>query len=187
MATAHIVQEPVPQNMSVEEYFCSVFEPDVEYVDGVLVERNVGEWEHSDLQTELAHLFRTMFSQWRCRAAVECRLQVAPTNFRIPDVMVLHPGQAAARIVRQAPLICIEVLSPEDRWRKLEDKFQDYLQLGVPNVWVIDPKSRDAFRLFGVERQLVKNRILTAAGTPIRVDLHQVFASIDAAKADAGE
>ncbi len=181
MATAQIIPEPVPQAMSVEEYLRTVFEPDMDYVDGVLEERNLGEWEHGDLQTELAHLFRTMLPEWRCRAAVECRLQVAPVRYRIPDIMVLHPGQPAARIIRQAPLICVEVLSPEDRWRRLEVKFMDYIRMGVQNVWVIDPASREAFRLSGTDRKLVEDHILTVPGTAIHVDLNQVFARIDAA------
>jgi hypothetical protein len=33
--------------VSVEEYLNTSYDPDVEFVDGVLVQRNVGDWLHS--------------------------------------------------------------------------------------------------------------------------------------------
>ena len=184
MAMVHVTPETTSHTMSVEQYLDSAFEADMDFVDGMLEERNLGEWEHGDLQSELVHLFRTMLPAWHCRAAVECRLQVSPTRFRVPDVMVLHPGQAAACIIRQPPLICIEILSPEDRWHRLENKLQDYVRMGVGNVWVIEPGSRDAFVLHGGGRKLAKDGILAVTGTLVSVDLNSVFAVLDAASED---
>ena len=36
--------------ISVEEYLATSYEPDMEYVDGVLEERNAGDWLHSAVQ-----------------------------------------------------------------------------------------------------------------------------------------
>ena len=44
---------PLPFPVSVEEYLHSVYDPDVDYVDGVLEERSVGEWDHAWLQRTL--------------------------------------------------------------------------------------------------------------------------------------
>jgi hypothetical protein len=41
----------------VSEYLSTDYEPDCDYVDGLLEERNVGEKDHSKLQTMLARLF----------------------------------------------------------------------------------------------------------------------------------
>lgn len=42
-----------------EEYLSTVYEPDCEYEDGVLIERNAGEGSHSWLQAALgAYFFR---------------------------------------------------------------------------------------------------------------------------------
>jgi Uma2 family endonuclease len=41
--------------------------------------------------------------------------------------------------------LCIEILSKDDTARALEERIQDYLQFGVPTVWLIDPKTRRAF------------------------------------------
>ncbi len=37
----------------VEEYLRTSYSPDVEYVDGALVERNVGDWLHSLVQRNI--------------------------------------------------------------------------------------------------------------------------------------
>src|SRR5690348_5672172 len=39
--------------ISVEEYLNTSYDPDVEYVDGVLVERSVGDWLHSLTQRNI--------------------------------------------------------------------------------------------------------------------------------------
>ena len=36
--------------ITVEEYLNTAYDPDMEYVDGVLVERNVGDWLHALVQ-----------------------------------------------------------------------------------------------------------------------------------------
>jgi len=38
--------------VSVEEYLNTSYSPDCDYVDGEVLERNLGEREHSELQTE---------------------------------------------------------------------------------------------------------------------------------------
>ncbi len=50
--------------ISVEEYLSTAYEPDCEYDDGVIVERNLGEFEHSFLQALLATLFTVNMDNW---------------------------------------------------------------------------------------------------------------------------
>jgi Uma2 family endonuclease len=42
-------------------------------------------------------------------------------------------------------LLCIEVLSPEDRLSRVEVRIQDYLKMGVRYVWLLDPALRVAY------------------------------------------
>ena len=39
--------------VSVEEYLNTSYSPDCDYVDGEVLERNWGEWNHSELQLAL--------------------------------------------------------------------------------------------------------------------------------------
>ena len=43
-----------------------------------------------------------------------------------------------------APDLAVEVLSPDDRPRDVLDKVGEYLEAGVPLVWVIDPRKSKA-------------------------------------------
>jgi Uma2 family endonuclease len=70
-------------------------------------------------------------------------------NVRLPDVAFVAKGRFADERIPEGfsdvpPDLAIEVLSPDDRSRDVLDKVGEYLQAGVPLVWVIDPKRRTA-------------------------------------------
>jgi Uma2 family endonuclease len=159
--------------MPLDQYLRTMFHPDREYVDGIAEERIVGEFEHGRLQAWLiAHLMQHE-SAWEIRVVAECRLQVRRDRFRIPDVMVLRAGQEVHRYPKTAPLICIEVLSPEDTWKRLRRVTDDYREMGVENIWAIDPGTRDAFLCDGTGFHKVTE--LAVVETPIRIDVADVF------------
>jgi Uma2 family endonuclease len=133
---------------SVEEYLSTSYRPDCDYVDGVVVERNLGEYDHGRLQIAIGTYYYNRRKEWRVNAVTEQRVQVAPTRFRIPDVCVTadpYPDQ----IFRTPPLICIEILSRDDRVSTMQDRIGDYLNFGVPYVFLLDPAKRKAWRCTG--------------------------------------
>ena len=75
--------------VSVEEYLSTSYRPDREYVDGVVQERNLGEWDHSRLQSLLCAYLVAREKQWNIKAVPEQRVQVRPNRFRIPDVCAI--------------------------------------------------------------------------------------------------
>src|SRR5580704_9514337 len=117
--------------ISVEEYLATSYSPDRELIDGQLVERNLGEYDHSRLQTKLAGWFLNRERAWNVRVVVEQRVQVKSSRFRIPDVCVISRDQPIEPVFSRPPLVCIEVLSKDDTLRSLEDKVDDYIALGV--------------------------------------------------------
>jgi Uma2 family endonuclease len=162
--------------ISVEEYLRSDWSPDREYVDGEVQERNSGEFDHATLQHYLQFIFETNAASWRITVRPELRLQVSQTRFRVPDVMILREGQRWDPVIRQAPLLCIEILSPEDRFGRVEEKVVDYLKMGVSTVWVIDPVERRGYQCSGWPMQdWQESKILTVSGTPISIDLPALF------------
>jgi Uma2 family endonuclease len=132
---------------SVEEYLATTYRPDCDYVDGVLVERNLGRKDHSNLQGEVYAWFRDRRRSLRLTAFTELRIRVGPTRYRIPDVCVVMLPAPDEQIFTQPPYICIEILSPGDTFPKLQDRFDDYLAMGVPNLWLLDPTSKRAWRI----------------------------------------
>jgi Uma2 family endonuclease len=130
---------------SVEEYLKASYRPDRDYLDGEVVERNWGEFEHSRAQREILLFLAQHYPELRKRLMPEQRVQVRPNRFRIPDICVLAEGAPQEKIVTTPPQLCIEILSPEDTLTKTVDRIKDYFAMGVPICWIVDPVGREAW------------------------------------------
>jgi Uma2 family endonuclease len=162
--------------VSVEEYLRTSFpDADREYVDGRIVERNVGEVDHGDVQSSIPHYLRTHYKKgiW---AGVAVRVEVKKTRFRIPDVTVMRGSKPIERIIRKPPVIAVEVLSPDDRSGDLEEKIADYLAFGIPYIWVINPESHRAYVHTPQGSREVKDGVLRAETIKVEVPLAEILA-----------
>jgi len=166
---------PAQDEISVEEYLRTSYRPDCDYIDGHIEERNLGEWDHANLQTAIAIYFGNRRKQWGINVVVEQRVQVSPTRFRIPDVCVIL-GEPDGQILRKPPFICIEVVSPEDRLNRLEQRIEDFLAMGVAYVWVIDPQTRKAYAATQASGLFeVRTGILATENPAIELPLNEIF------------
>jgi Uma2 family endonuclease len=171
---------PKPEKLwTVEEYLRTSWSPDRELVDGRIEERNLGEKEHSILQRYLTFLFTLKRDEWGVEVFPELRTQTKATNFRVPDVLVTRREDRFKRYVTEAPLIAIEILSPEDTLSAMRKKSVEYRQFGVENIWVVDPDERVARRYVESDFEIVQTNELAVPGTPIRVVLSEMFAELD--------
>jgi Uma2 family endonuclease len=125
----------------VEVYLKSVYRPDCDYVDGQVLERNLGEREHSYTQGNLVGYFHARRKQWGIEVYPEQRVRVKPARFRVPGVCVVLGG-TKEKVFTSPPFLCIEILSPEDRMPRIWERLNDYFEMGVQNVWVINPETR---------------------------------------------
>lgn len=164
--------------VSIEEYLNTSYSPDCDYVDGELVERNVGERDHSICQGLIYAWLLARREQWGIYPFVELRTQVAPVRFRIPDVCVFLGGPPPEQIPAAPPFLAIEILSPEDRVSAMERKVGDYLDFGVACVWVIDPETRRAFIYTAEGRTEPKDLILRTQNPEIILPLPEIFAAL---------
>ncbi len=166
----------------VEEYLHTSYRPDVDYVDGELEERNLGEQWHSVVQKTIAAIFYMRRKDWGLRSLTEQRVQVNATRYRIPDVCVVSSADPIEPILHTPPLLCVEVLSPEDRFSRTLKRVQEFIRMGVPQVWIIDPNSRDIWTVSddGNPVQL-RGDALTLTGTPVRIPIAEIFEEIDEA------
>ncbi len=160
--------------ISVEEYLKSVYRPDCDYVDGVVQERNLGERDHSGIQGNLVAFFRSRSQQTGIKAWPEWRFQVKPTRFRVPDVIVTR-GTPDEKILSTIPLLCIEILSAEDTVSRLNQRIQDYLEFGVPDVWVVDPAERRLWIYRANGMREAEGTSVTLEGTDIEVPFSEIF------------
>lgn len=168
-----LIGMPTSALISVSEYLRTSYRPDCDYVDGVVEERNVGEWSHARLQAALIALFWSRTEEWNMQAVPEWRVQVARTRFRIPDVCVVLGQEEQEPILRTPPFICIEILSSDDRMSRIQMRIDDYFAFGVPNVWIIDPRSRKAYRCH--PQGMTETAVLRTENPEISIPLDALF------------
>ena len=96
-------------------------------------------------------------------ARPELSIQTAENRFRIPDICVRDKRTGAL-------LLAIEILSPDDPTDIAWHKTREYLAMGIPHVWLIDPVTRTG-QIHTPERIERDNRCVLKAGE-IRIDLN---------------
>lgn len=131
--------------ISVDEYLSTNYDPDCDYVDGRIVERNLGERTHGRIQRKLLVYFDARSAEFGIEVIPEQRVQVSPTRFRIPDVTVVKASQPQGEIFRLPPHLCIEILSKDDAMEDIQERVNDYLRFGVPYIWIISPRLRKGY------------------------------------------
>jgi len=162
--------------VTVDEYLHSSYSPDCDYVDGELQERNVGELDHAKVQTALAIWFGSHDKEWNMSTVVEMRMRVSATRFRIADVCLISRDAPVEQVPQHPPLAVIEVLSPEDRVARYQDRLDDYRAMGVRNVWVVDPLHRRGYDCSS--GSWIETMSFAIENTPVTVDLSTIFAGL---------
>jgi Uma2 family endonuclease len=163
-------------HIPIELYLHSSYEPDADYVDGEIQERHVGEFDHNAVQKALLVWFYLREQQWQVKIIQEQRMRVSATRVRIPDSCVYGNDFQVEQVFTRPPLICIEVLSPEDRHLRIQERITDYIHFGVKNIWVIDPQTQTGWDCSSGAWIPVGR--FTVAGTEIELPLADLFASM---------
>jgi Uma2 family endonuclease len=166
-------------SIPVSQYLATTYRPDCDYVDGQLQERNLGELDHSDLQSQLLDLLRTPENRQYLHANPELRVQVSSTRFRVPDVCVRSISAPREQVIRNPPLLCIEVLSPSDTVFSMRERIRDFLDMGVQEVWLIDADARTVILCSGNKMVEHNSGQLAVPGTPVVISIDQVFSVLD--------
>jgi Uma2 family endonuclease len=149
----------------LDEYLHTSYEHDREWVNGEVKERGVPDGYHSYFQGWFLLFFSRGFL--RLRGLSEVRMRVCARSYRIPDVMVIPADVPFLPSPTAMPLICIEILSPDDRVSDLQEKIEDYVSVGIEHIWIVDPRRRtmatadaegthtvQAFRVPGTDAQI---------------------------------
>jgi Uma2 family endonuclease len=161
--------------VSVEEYLHTSYSPDCEYLEGKILERNLGEQDHSNMQMTLSAYIFNRRHEWGVHVYPEQRVQVRRDRFRVPDICVVAGERPPEQIFIRPPLLCIEILSPEDRMSEILERVSDYLAFGVRYVWVLDPRTRRAHIYRGDGVHEMKDGMLWTSDPEILVPLDQLF------------
>jgi Uma2 family endonuclease len=157
--------------ISEEEYLHSSYDPDCEFEDGVLIERNVGTRDHSGMQAALAAYFYRRRKAWQIHIYTEQRIRIRARKYLIPDLCIVSGPQPPDQVFQNPPLIVIEILSPDDRPLRVNDKVQQWRDFGVPYVLVIDPETLESELHDEHGRTKLEDGVLRIPGSPIEVPL----------------
>ena len=94
---------------------------------------------------------------------------------------MLRIGTPREQVLTHPPLLVIEILSPEDRLSRITERTDEYLDFGIENIWIVDPRRRLAYRVTRAGLELAPSGEITVPETPIRVVLSELFAELDRA------
>ena len=163
----------------LSEYLHTSYRPDREFVDGELVERNVGKFEHARVQFLLALWFGRHERDWNIVGLTEQRVQVSQVKVRIPDLVLICAGSAPDVLI-DPPLLVVEILSPDDTYFDVHARASEYLAMGIENVWLVDPSTRTAKVCH--KEAWAETRRPEIAGTDIHVEIARLFEDLDASR-----
>jgi Uma2 family endonuclease len=160
--------------ISVEEYLRTSYpDGDREYIDGRIVERNMGTTDHADWESGFLFYLRLHYRQiW---TAVEVRVQVKPARFRVPDVVCILGPKPQNSFIDQPPFLVIEILSPDDRAEDVQEKVDDYLAFGISCVWVVNPRTRRGYVYTADGMREAKDGVLRTGDPEIALPISEIF------------
>jgi Uma2 family endonuclease len=162
--------------LSVEEYLNTSYSPDMEYRDGVLAERSVGDEAHSLWQLALGAYLHQHRKQWNIKSYTGLRIKLGEKWYPIPDLCIYSRPGFTGRYPDFPPLLWIEILSEDDRMTDVWKKVNELIAHGVANVWIIDPVTLNSELRTASGVQTVADKTLRLPESPIVIPLLEVMA-----------
>jgi Uma2 family endonuclease len=148
-------------------------------LDGELIMAAAPTTEHQRLILELALKLTPMIRERQLGELFIAPLDVVmrrdPLRTRQPDQMFIGNARRyiiGRQVIEGGPDLVIEILSPSNSRRELQEKLQDYRAIGVREAWIIAPQGRtvEVLQLSagGIERSglyglgdIIVSRVLT--------------------------
>jgi Uma2 family endonuclease len=128
-----VVSEKLSRDRFRELYADS--KPNFELIDGIPEQKALGSKRHAYLQGILCR----MLDDLGFRAGTELTLEISEIWEPVPDVAGMLGPETADVYQNQPPAIVIEILSPSDRFIRLNQKCRRYAEWGVKDILVLDP------------------------------------------------
>jgi Uma2 family endonuclease len=144
--------------LTVEEFIPLLDADDAWYelVEGEVITVSPGMFEHNHVRDRLLHLLMT-FLESHPLGVAEQAFQLFSTTVRYPDVAFVASGRILPpkSLPQGAPDLAIEVISPSNTTREMDQKISHFFAAGCKRVWVVYPEHREVYihGLAGVTRR----------------------------------
>ena len=141
-----------------------------ELVDGEILVTPAG-MRHSEIGVRISYLLTEIADRTGAGKvySADVGIILPNGNVRSPDVCFvrqekLPDGKSPESFGEVIPDLAVEVLSPIDSMRQVADKIGEFLEFGVPIVWLVDPKSETVtvYRSLSDTEQLSKDDVINA-------------------------
>jgi Uma2 family endonuclease len=118
-------------------------------INGILVMDAVPTPEHQLILQELLLKLVPFIREHRLGelfiAPLDIVIRRDPLRTRQPDLMFISYWRCSIirqQVIEGGPDLVIEILSPSNTCRELEEKLQDYQAIGVREAWIVAPQGR---------------------------------------------
>ena len=144
-----MVQPAHEESLTAEQFFALPDRDFMELLDGRLVPVTPTGAIHGRVEVRLARLLDEFLERtgagWILSGEVGVITRRGPDRVRGVDLALVSRKQASEipdGFLTFPPELIAEVVSPNDRWRDIQGKLDEYFAAGVQQVWILDPKSR---------------------------------------------
>jgi Uma2 family endonuclease len=155
-------------------------ETDLEYVDGVAVEKGVVDRNHGNIAGEIDGRFWLYRQTHGGEFGPERRVRLPSGQMRKPDTAYWLSGTPVGDDA--IPTVAVEIRFPDDTMAAQRRKYREYREAGVLACWLIDPLSRtvEIFEDAADGKPLPVDGTLTSRYLPgFELGLADLFAVLD--------
>lgn len=129
-----------------------------ELVDGTLIEKTTGNFE-----SLVAMYIATAIANYQKTQPIgivlgpDGQLKIKPETIRVPDVSFITRERLKASDFRQTPItsvspnLAVEVISPSNSKREMNDKLAEYFATGTEEVWYVYTDKRELHRFTAID------------------------------------
>lgn len=147
-SAAEVLPEKKQGEYTLEDYYAMPEERRVELIDGVIYDMTAPSYIHQMIIGEVFFQIKSCIEKHK----VPCRVFFSPCDVQLdmdnrtmvqPDIIIVcNREKLKERVYFGAPDYVLEVLSPSTRKKDIGLKTQKYIEAGVREYWVIDPRTR---------------------------------------------
>jgi len=139
---------------------------------------------HQEVLANILFLLREALNSQDFTAQTNTNIDFG-TQFSMPAPDVFIIGKTEWRRARDSedylqspPLLVVEVLSPANKKPRVEQKITIYLNGGVTEIWLIEPKKQTLERVTNQKRAKVKSEAALPAPLTGKIALSEIFKKV---------